>query len=212
MTSAPITGAARDLAASGIAVREGARASLTSITLETAQHLKRARAPYPYRYVERIAATARAMTPRESKTANRLTASVKVGGARPIVSGGASASRLVWGAEYGAKGGDAVRVTLSTGRTQTVRASSFAAYRARAEAQHTAVTARGKRRAVTSTTAGATRTRVVGVRKGGLPQFPPRRRDGWFLTPALDAREHAGWRSTGEAFDAALAQGVPGGR
>lgn len=204
MTAAPITGAARDLARSGIAVREGARDALTTVTGSTAATLRRARAPYPYRYADRIAGTARALAPRESKTSNRLTASVKVGGARPIVSGGASASRLVWGAEFGAKGGDVVRVTLSTGRTQTVAASRFGTYRRRAESQHTTVTARGKRRAVVAGSAGSERTRVVGVRRGGLPQFPGRRTAGWFLTPALDALERDTWRTTDDTFDAAL--------
>lgn len=183
VTGAPVTGAARDLAASGMAVRDGARAALVDVTTGTAGRLRTARPPYPYRYAERIAGTARALKPREAKTANRITASVKVGGNRPIVSGGGTASRLVWGAEFGAKGGDVVRVSLSTGGRRTVAASRFRTYQARAAAQG---------------------SQVTGVRRGGLRQFPGRRADGWFLTPALDQLEAGTWSATDSAFDAAL--------
>jgi hypothetical protein len=109
---------------------------------------------------------------------------------------------MVWGAEFGAKGGDVVRVRLSTGRSQSISARNFARYARRSQAQWTAVNDRGRRRASKAGT--GEQTRIVDVRKGGLPWFPPRRTDGWFLTPALDDEEGRLWSDTDAAFIRAL--------
>jgi hypothetical protein len=197
--------AAHDLAASEEQVRAAAVEVLTGATSAGVAALRSARAPYPYRYADRIAATATATRPRASKGGDRHTAQVKVGGRSQAFSGGASVSMMVWGAEFGAKGGDVVRVRLSTGRSQTIAARNFTRYARRSQAQWTAVNDRGRRR---SSTAGTgEQTRITDVRKGGLPWFPPRRTDGWFLTPALDDDEPRLWSDTDAAFIRALDRG-----
>jgi hypothetical protein len=197
--------AAADLAASEDHVHAAAAASLTDATAAGVAVLRSARAPYPYRYADRIAASARATNPRRTKGGQVLTAQVKVGGRSQAFSGGASISQLVWGAEFGAKGGDVVRVRLSTGASRSVSARSFSRYARRAQSQWTTVNEKGRRR--TSVRGTGEQTRITDVRKGGLPWFPPRRRDGWFLTPALDDAEGRLWSDTDAAFIRALDQG-----
>lgn len=204
MTAAAFSDAARDLTRSKIAVREGAATALRDVTTTAAAALRATRAPYPYRYATRIAAAAKATSPREQAAGQRIAASVKVGGRRVAFSGGASVSVLVWGAEFGAKSGDVVRVRLSTGRTQSIAAGSFDAYRRNSERQWTRAGRNGRRRAVVAGAPGGERTRVTGVRRGGLGQFPTRTRDGWFLTPTLDGIEDDMWATTDAEFTDAV--------
>lgn len=198
--------AAADLARSEDQVHAAAVASLTDATTAGVAALRAASPPYPYKYAPRIAAAARATNPRRTKGGDVLTAQVKVGGRSQAFSGGASISQLVWGAEFGAKGGDVVRVRLSTGASRSVSARSFSRYATRAQSQWTAVNERGRRR--TSTRGTGEQTRITDVRRGGLPWFPPRRTDGWFLTPALDDAEARLWSDTDAAFIRALDSGA----
>lgn len=150
-------------------------------------------APYPgpYLYGRKLAAAVKVSKPRKARAG--VSARVTIGGSRSVYSGGASVSQVLWGAEFGARTGDVVRVRLSTGTSRTVDARSFDRYAVSAQGQHTALrtSKRGKvtRRTVTSSTAGAERTRITGVRRGGLGQFPTRNAAGYWATPALDAAE-----------------------
>lgn len=203
--------AADDLRDSARAVHDRAQTALAIGTHLGVSALRQARPPYPYRYAERIAASAKGTPPRRTKGGEVLTQQVKVGGRGQAFTGGASISQLVWGAEFGAKGGNVVRVTLSTGTTRTVQARGFSRYATKVSRQHTAITytktGKARRRTVHASRAGAQRTTVTGVRRGGLPQFPGRRRDGWFLTPALDRVEAQVWDTADQAFTRALQQG-----
>jgi hypothetical protein len=203
---APITDAADDLADSVRRVTAAASRSLTETVDRGAARARAARPPYPYRYGSRVAAAAKATRPRSS-TGDKLTASVRIGGRGQVFSGGASVSDLVWGAEFGARSGDVVRVK-TTGGSRTVNATSFRDYASRVSRQYTIVTygknGKARRRTVTATTAGARQSQVTGVRKGGLGQFPARQKQGWFLTPAIEDAETASASDTLTAFARAL--------
>lgn len=193
-----------DLKRSTQDVRDAAGDTLTDAARDAAARLRGARAPYAYRYAPRIAASASATTARAR--GDVLTAQVKIAGRSRAFSGGGTVSALVWGAEFGATTGDVVRVTLSTGTSRTVQARHFRAHAARSSSNYTrtVTTKTGKQRRVRATATTGTRTTVTAVRRGGLSQFPTRRRDGWFLTPALDQYETQLWSDTDAAFIRAL--------
>lgn len=202
MTSSP----AAALAGSREAVERAAVDTVTEAAARAAASLRGARAPYAYRYASTIAASASAGRP--STRGEVTTVSVRVAGRGRAFRGGASVSQLVWGAEFGATTGDVVRVSTSTGSSRTVRASAFREHAQRVSGSYTRVTTTktGKQRRVRAkaSAAGAERTRITGVRRGGLSQFPTRRRDGWFLTPVLDREEDRLWSDTDAAFMRAL--------
>lgn len=197
---------AADLRASAERVRQAAIEQLRAATTDVAARLRTSRPGYSYRYADRIAGAAVATKP--TRRGEVATASVKVGGRAAAFTGGASITDLVMGAEFGATTGDVVRVTTSTGASRTVAAQHFTSHAARTQSQYSRIitTKRGKQRRVraTAATAGAQRTRITAVRRGGLAQFPTRRRDGWFLTPTLDGYESQLWSDTDAAFVRAL--------
>jgi hypothetical protein len=202
-------GAVEGLRRSERNVTAAAGRSVAAGAADGAAAVRTSRAPYPYRYAERIAAAVKSPPPRETRGGNIVTATVKIGGRARVFSGGASVSDLVWGAEFGAKGGDVVRVKLSTGTSRSVSARNFHAYRRRAESGYTIIkgytkAGQARRRTVSANVTGAQRTRITGARAGGLTQFPARRRDGWFLTPAFDQAERELWQTTDALFRDAL--------
>jgi hypothetical protein len=209
VTAAPFRGAADDLDGFAAALLDAAP-DLASRGAELLASAVRA-APYPgpYRYGSKLAAAVKATPPRAVR--GGVAARVTIGGSRAVFSGGASVRDVLWGAEFGARGGDVVRVSLSTGTSRTVDASTFGAYAGRAQSQHTVLrtSKRGRvsRRTVTAGTAGASRTRITGVRRGGLSQFPARDTAGVWATPALDAAQRDLDRVVVELLEGVLTRG-----